>query len=128
MNENERTELDPEEELRQLREFHAEIEEYERNNPLDSKQQQAIDAEDVRLPERFPGEFVAYQDHWDGTTFTRTILAHAPDPRTLRNLLAVYTDEQLQDLITTYVDPPNTALCTRLWTNPPRPRNDTPQE
>lgn len=126
MSENARTEFDPEG-LREMRQFHAEIEEYERNHPLDSKEQQAIDAEDVRLPERFPGEFVAYQDHWDGTTLTRTILGHSADPRRLRELLAPLPDEERERITTTYVDPPNQSLCTRALTGEIRFRPDAPR-
>lgn len=128
MDENEPTEFLSEDERRERQEVDAWIDEYERTHPLDSPEQQAIDAEDLRMPERFPSELVTYHDHWDGTNLTRTILAHAADWKALREQLAAYPDELLQDSSTMYVDPPNQALCTRLWTHPPRPHGDGRQE
>lgn len=128
MNENELAEFESEDERRERQEFKAAIDEYERTHPLDSPEQQAIDAEDRRMPERFAGEWVAYQDHWDGTTLTRTILAHSPEWNTLREQLAAYPDEQLRDAATLYVDPPNLALCTRVLTGEIRFRPDAHQE
>ena len=52
--------------LNELRQFHAEIEEYERTHPFDPAREAARDAEDIRMAEQFPGEYVAYADAWDG--------------------------------------------------------------
>ena len=115
-------------ELNELRQFHAEIEEYERTHPIDPVRQAAVDAEDARLPERFPGELVACLDTWDGAALTRTILAHAPDWKTLRSLLAAYPEGQLEEATITYVDPPNQSLCTRALTGEIRVRQGAPRE
>jgi hypothetical protein len=117
-----------EDELKELRRFHAEIEEYERNHPTDPRREAAEDAENLRMAERFPGELVYYTDAWDGTTLTRTILAHAPNWKLLREQLAGYPEEQLEAGTATYIDPPNQSLCTRALTGEIRIRADARRE
>jgi hypothetical protein len=98
-------------ELNELRQFHAEIEEYERTHPIDPAREAAELAEWEKFQSLYPGEYVSYLDSWDGRTLTWTVLAHDAD---LGNLIAVAEGwpEELQDRAKTdYIFPPNTTLC-----------------
>ncbi len=68
-----------EDELREMRQFHAELEEYVGKNPDDPVRENAEIAQWLRFQELYPGEYVAYLDEWEGTTPNWTVLAHDAD-------------------------------------------------
>jgi hypothetical protein len=114
-------------ELNELRQFHAEVEEYERAHPADPKREAAEDAESLKLQAQFPGEYVAYLDTWDGETLTRTVLAHARRNVDLEPALDRLSEAERERVSVVYIDSPNIALCTRVQTGEIRARQDTPR-
>jgi hypothetical protein len=114
-------------ELNELRQFHAEVEEYVRNNPIDPKREAAEDAESLKLQAQFPGEFVAYLDTWDGQTLTRKVIAHARRHREIGPALEQLSEAEREVVSVVYIDPPNVALCTRVQTGEIRARQDAPR-
>jgi hypothetical protein len=107
-------------ELNELRQFHAEVEEYVRTNPVDPKREAAEGAESLKLQARFPGEYVAYLDAWDGQTLTRTVLAHDADLGKLMAAADGWPRETQDRVKVDYVFPAGGALAANVADPPTR--------
>jgi hypothetical protein len=108
-----------ERELEEGRQFAAEIEAYERAH-FDPVRDAAEDAEYEKLVARYPGEWVAFLDAWDGQTLTRQVLVHEADLGRYMAVAETWPEDVRERVQVTYIHPPG-ALCTRILTGEIRP-------
>ncbi len=75
----------------------------------DPNRSAAEQAEREELVKKYPGQFVAYLDAWDGHTLTRTVLAAAESLSQFHQQLGAHPDYQTHrtEIVVTQVRDPN---------------------
>jgi len=67
-------------------------------------------AADRALQDKYPGQYVAYIDNWNGDEIDRVVVAHTPDLEEFHRLLATLEPELRERVVTDRVADPDDGI------------------